>query len=508
MLWLCENFAPFAVAAASSVVVWLFGGTRGGLLLPVVPWLVAILLETLLFFPQRHMGETTYAARERVWRGLKRDPLTWVAFLLFAILLIPFVNNGLCTSCDAKLIAEGLPAEPPIPVIPFCMDRMDHLNVVLWFALALSSLVVVRQALTRSGKRLVLELIVWNGVGVAVFGFVQSALGAPGPFWNTNPGTVYGTGEFFATFGYPNMAGDYFTTLFGLSLALWRHTIDEYRSTYEAKDISSTAIPPHRQFWKKHYFLIPAIVCFYAALNTLSRAAIILATTTCVIYFVHSFVSFVAHKRRADRVRAAAWTLLGVGLVCTLAYVFAPKGMGREIDTLDTVVVLDRVSGRGHDRVSHVATEIWKDHAFFGCGGWGYVHASLPKMDERERKTFHLETGGINVHNDYLQFLAEHGVVGFGAMVLLVVILLWPVMRVWRSLAREARFLKGHDAPPKPTQIFALPAPAFFILVACTATLIHAFGDCPFRSPAVLTLFYVSLAAIPGFLPRLSDASK
>ena len=175
MLWLCENFAPFAVAAASSVVVWLFGGTRGSLLLPVVPWLVAILLETLLFFPQRHMGETTYAARERVWRGLKRDPLTWVAFLLFAILLIPFVNNGLCTSCDAKLIAEGLPADPPIPVIPFCMDRMDHLNVVLWFALALSSLVVVRQALTRSGKRLALELLVWNGVGVAAFGFVQNA---------------------------------------------------------------------------------------------------------------------------------------------------------------------------------------------------------------------------------------------------------------------------------------------------------------------------------------------
>ncbi len=506
MLWLCENFAPFAVAAASSVVVWLFGGTRGNLLIPIVPWLVALLLETLLFFPQRRPHETTYAARVRVWRELKRDSLTWVALGLFVLLLVPFVNNGLCTLCDAKAIAEGLTVDPPVSILPFCVNRMDHLNVVLWFALALSSLLVVRQALTRHGKRLVLELIVWNGVAVAVLGFVQKVFEAPGPFWSTTPGTIYGAGDFFATFGYPNMGGDYFTTLFGISLALWRDTLDTYRADYEAKDISSAAIPPHRQFWAKHYFLIPAVICFYAALNTLSRAAILLATATCVIYFLHSFISFVAHKRKADRVRAAAWTFLCVGIVCTLAYIFAPKGIDKELDTLDTTVVLDRVSGRGQYH-TRVATEVWKDHVLFGCGGWGYVHMSIPKMTEDELKGIQI-VGGINVHNDYLQFLAEHGLVGFGAMVALVVLLLWPVACVWCALAHDARFKKGRDAPPHPSQIFALPAPAFFILVACAASLVHAFGDCPFRSPAVLTLFYVSLAAVPGFLPHLSNKAS
>jgi hypothetical protein len=505
MSFLCENFAPFAVAAASSVVVWMFGGTRGELLTPIVPWLVALLLETLFFFPQRRHGETSYDARERVWRGLKRDPLTWVALGLFLLLLVPFANNGLCESCDAKEIAAGIPAAPPIPLLPFCVDRLDHLNVVLWFALALSSLVVVRQALTRRGKRLVLELLVWNGTAVAALGFLQNALGAPGPLWSTRSGTIYGTaGDFFASFGYPNMAGDYFTTLFGLSLALWRQNLEERRSNYEAKDISSAADPPHRQFWAKHYFLIPAVVCFYAALNTLSRAAIMLATTLAVVYFLHSFISFVAHKRKADRVRAAAWTLLGVGIVLTLAYMFAPKGIDKEIDTLNTTAVLDRVTGRGQYH-AHVATEIWKKHVLFGCGGWGYVHFCIPTMTEDELKEGVQMVGGINVHNDYLQFLAEHGLVGFGAMVALVVILLWPVAGVWRRLAREARFKKGRDAPPQPTQIFALPAPAFFILAACLATLIHAFGDCPFRTPVVLTLFLVSLAAIPGFLPRPDD---
>ena len=61
--------------------------------------------------------------------------------------------------------------------------------------------------------------------------------------------------------------------------------------------------------------------------------------------------------------------------------------------------------------------------------------------------------------------------------------------------------MKGRDAPPRPVQLFALPAPAFFVLVTAACTVVHAFGDCPMRSPAVLTLFFASLAAIPGFLP-------
>lgn len=500
MSFLFDNFAPFAVAAVASVVAWMFGGTRGGLLVPVVPWLFVLLLEVLFCFPQRRPGESTYEARERVWHALRKDPAAWIALGLFVLLLIPFVNNGLCVSCDAQALATGLSADPPVPILPFCVDRIDHHNVVLWFALALPSLLVVRHALTRHGKRLVLELIVWNGTALAALGFLQSALGAPGPLWNTMSGTGRAAGDFFSTFGYPNMAGDYFTTLFGLALALWRRNLDDLREARRTKDISSAAAPHPRMFWRKHYFLIPAVVFFYAALNTLSRAAILLVTLSAVVFFLHSFVSFVAHKRKADRVRAGAWTALGLGIVIFLSCLFAPKGLQREVNTLGTTEVLDRVTGRGQYHV-RVATEIWKDHVLFGCGGWGYIHFCLPKMTPQELKQQQV-VGGINVHNDHLQFLAEHGLVGFGALVALVLVLLAPVARTWRMLAREARFMKGPSAPPKPVQLFALPAPAFFVLVTAACTLIHAFGDCPLRSPAVQTLFFVSLAAIPGFLPR------
>ena len=78
---------------------------------------------------------------------------------------------------------------------------------------------------------------------------------------------------------------------------------------------------------------------------------------------------------------------------------------------------------------------------------------------------------------------------------------------------KTVRITKMPDgaAAKEPTHRFATvlakplpPAPAFCILVAVTSTLIHSFGDCPLRSPAILTLFFVSLAAIPGFLPKIN----
>ncbi len=494
MSWLAAELAPLVVASVLSAIAWMYGGIRGDLLAPVAPWLCALLLETLFFFPQRRFGETTHTARARVWRDLKRDPLAWTCLGLFVLLLVPFANNGLCPVCDAKAIATGLPSAPPVAFLPSCVDRIDHLNVVLWFALALPALLAVKHALTRGGKRLMLEVVVWNGVALAALGFAQNALGAPGPLWNAEAGAA---GYSFSTFGYPNMAGDYFTTLFGISLALWRRRVEDMRSTHAARDISSSAPPRPRQFWRKNHFLIPAAVFFFAAVSTLSRAAIILVTLSAAVFFIHTFVSFVAHKRRADRVRAGAWTALALGVTVFFAVTFAPEDVGREVGTLGTTEVLDRVTGKGQYHV-RVATEIWKDFPVFGCGGWGYIHFCLPRMSPDERIQ---SVGGINVHNDHLQFLAEHGLVGYGTMVAVVVLLLIPVGRTWRRLSREARFMKGRDAPPRPVQLFALPAPAFFVLVTAACTVVHAFGDCPMRSPAVLTLFFASLAAIPGFLP-------
>ena len=350
------------------------------------------------------------------------------------------------------------------------------------------------------------------------------------------------------------MAGDYFTTLFALSIGLWRWHLDDVRrkesemnlsvsgSSREGGSSKSTGAEnataaveagkdagkedgnaPSQQkhhhhhhhskgaqktvsFWEKHYYLIPAFIFFFCALDTLSRAAVMLVTGLAVIFFLHTFMCLFAKMKKAQRVKATVFSAVALTLISMCAVTFMPSSLQKEVDTLDTTGVLDRVTGKGQYHV-RVATEIWKDHPIFGVGGWGYKHFGLQYMTDKELRQIQ-KVGGANVHNDYLQFLAEHGVVGLGLLVLIVVMTVWPIGRIWKELINAYRFTPPKEQPPQPIQIFVIPAPVFCILMAAVATLIHAFGDCPMRSPAILSLFLVSLAAIDGYLPRLKKRGR
>lgn len=500
MSFVYDNLAVIFVAIVTGLMGWLYGGTRASVIADVAPWLILFMVQMLFFFPQKHVGETSYEARDRVWSAIKRDPLVWTSLGLIVLLAIPFVNNGLCVGCDRALIAEGHSPEPPFGFLPFCVNRLQHYNVFLWFSVALSAMVVTRHCLVRRGKRLLLKMLVWNGFALAILGFVQIATEAEGPLWEPMANVTAKAGTFFSTFGYPNMAGDYFTTMFGLSVALWRDINLEYDRRHSERALSPSDQNKYKMFWRRHASLIPAGLFFFAAISTLSRAAIILVSLMLAVAFAHSLISITHRLSKQERMRRGMISVIVVGLVAFFSIISIPDDLQREIDTLNTEEVLTRVTGKGQYHV-RVATEIWRDHKLFGCGGWGYKHFCIPKMTPEEIKKIQM-VGGINVHNDYLQFLAEHGLVGFGAMVAIVVMLLMPVVSIWKKLVKAARFTDPKKAPAKPIQIFALPAPAFLILTTALATLVHGFGDCPLRSPAVLTLFFVSLAAIPGFLPK------
>lgn len=508
MRFLYDNAAVIGVALLCSAFTWLYGGTVAAELLPTIPWLIALVCELMICFPQRHAGETTFEARRRVWKAVKSDPLTWVAVFFLLLLLVPFVNKGLCPSCNYPEIAfDGARQAPPFPSMPFCVNRLEHLNVTVWFYSALIAMLAVKHALLKRGKRKVLELIVWNGMALSAIGLLQYITNASAPLWADEKewgDKVY----FFSTFGYSNMAGDYFVTLFALSIALWRRKVDEVSYSERVTEVKSNG---HDVFWKKHYFLIPAVIFFLSAFMTLSRAAIILASLLALVFFMHSLVSFLHSANRVKRVKLVAMNIVALAIVSALFYVVTTKSdsiiesgdFNKELSTINSNAVLDRISGKDQYHF-RVATDVWLDNFLFGCGGWGYKHFAIDKMTDEDFENIQ-EVGGINVHNDFLQFLAEHGLVGFLLIVAMLVLLLVPVVRAWRRLIVTASFLKGSKRPARPIAIFALPASAFCILLAMVATLLHSMGDCPLRSPAVMSLFFVMIAAIDGFMPSLSD---
>ena len=187
-------------------------------------------------------------------------------------------------------------------------------------------------------------------------------------------------------------------------------------------------------------------------------------------------------------------------------FVFSPKDLSKELDSLDAVEVADRVSGRAQYH-TRVALAIFKDYPFFGVGGWGYGHFCGSYLTAEELKQMQT-VGGANVHNDYMQFLCEHGTVGAGALAAVFLLLLSPIFSDWYRLLMGSRFLKPEKAPPMPRAIYCLPAGTFWILLANTALLIHAFGDCPMRCGACLSTFFVTLACACGYVPREIEDGK
>ena len=186
--------------------------------------------------------------------------------------------------------------------------------------------------------------------------------------------------------------------------------------------------------------------------------------------------------------------------------IFAPEEVMNELNTVNTVEALDRISGKGQYH-ARVAGEIFKDYPVFGVGGWGYRHFCMQYMSDEDLKNIQV-VGGINVHNDSLQFLCEHGAVGFHSLFSILVILLVPVFKAWYALYRAARFTKKGNAPPKPLFLYSLPSGTFWVLVGNACVIVHTFADCPLRSAAVLSAFFVSLACAPGFLQGVPSRSK
>lgn len=114
---------------------------------------------------------------------------------------------------------------------------------------------------------------------------------------------------------------------------------------------------------------------------------------------------------------------------------------------------------------------IFRDHPLLGAG-MGNFRLIYPLYNQRAVKdpSFNVEVKAAEAHNDYVQSLAETGLLGTGA---LVVILLLLAKRVWKS--------KKEDLDP------ALIA----VAVALSAILLEAFWDFPFKLPVPSSFFWI-----------------
>ena len=485
------------VAAPVLAFGWTCGGSCAEAHVAVTSWSAAACAAGMLLLPQRRMNETLGAARRRVWVAVLRDPFLWVALAFVACLVVPLFNVALCPVCDRAAIDAGADPYPPLRWLPFCVAPREHAGLLQMFAPSLLSALGARHALGRSGKRAFFELLVWNGAALALFGFVQIIGGAQFPYWRVPPRP----GHFFSVFGYPNMAGAFFAMNYVFSLGLWGSRM-ECREVAMELDMLQGNRPARHPILAAHYPAVAVALSFYAVLATLCRAAMSLMVVATVLFIIYSLLRLlvVSGAQRARRFRFLPMVGIVYIVLCGSAFIYSPPEVERELSTIGLLGVADRVTGKAQYH-SRVATAIMRDFPVFGVGGWGYRHFCASYMDDKELRSLQVN-GGANVHNDYLQFLAEHGLAGFGLLTACVWLLVAPVAGVWRKCAQLSAAAARSRLSAPPSIAFSLSPPVLWTLLGCLAVLVHAFGDCPFRSAAVTSAFLAALPAIAGFLPH------
>lgn len=494
MNFFVRNVVLVHAAALALAFSWIHGGTRPDLLLPVVPWLAAFTLEFLLIFPQAKSAETLAEARSRVWHALVRDPLLYMSLALTALLVIPLFNVAGAPVFDETLRQWRNP-HPPVDWLPSCVKADEHAVLLLWFPPVLIAALAAKHGILKKGKRLLLEVLCWNGAALALLGFVQQMTGAQSVFWGKE---VFS--QFFSTFGYPNFAGAFFTLLSALSAGLWFG-----RASAEVIGPSAgsgTRSDEEPSFFSRHSLLVAVVLNLSAAIASLSRAAILLCAVLVLVLGAYMFLGVWQKLETGGRVKV----LTAIGVAVLLAgfalRTVASKELGAEVKSISPAAVIERVSGKGYYH-ARVAQEIFRDHRAFGVGGWGYPHYVRQYLKPNEIPAMQIQ-GGANVHNDSLQFLAEHGAVGYGLLVLCAALLVVPVGWQAIALCRDGAAANAEATPPpKPAWLYRLPAPLVGVIAGTAATVCHSFGDLPFRDPAIVIVWVLSFVCVSGFLPAV-----
>lgn len=128
------------------------------------------------------------------------------------------------------------------------------------------------------------------------------------------------------------------------------------------------------------------------------------------------------------------------------------------------------------------AVKIWRDHLWWGAGPGHFDHLYRLHRDGQ------VQSRPERVHNDYLDVLANYGLVGAGLVAGAFAVVFAGVFRVWRQVQREGDDFRSQQSNR-----------AAFVLggsVALLALLLHAVVEFNFHVPANATAAVVLLALL------------
>lgn len=453
----------FVLSAMVFVLVytsWVWAGLR-----PSFHWaavVAALALMCGLFIGRRFSG--THLRR--------LDPVFLLGLLFLGFLGLQWANAGRVQYFDVGYQRWAYTA-PRWPGWPSAYSRADAAQMLTWFFPAWSLAVALRsRVLDRRAVQGLLTLVVCNAALLATFGLVQFASGTRSIYW-LHPLKKH----FFASFAYGNHAAPYFVLASALAAGLLFREVFASRDSAGREESDVRVRRPARLV----VLLAGLLLCLTGANLGVSRAGVILAWLLFLFVAGCGMVWGWGVLRPAHRVNLVA---LVVALAASLYFLvagfgdqairqeFAAKSIAAGAGTTFRERLATELEGRA--RLAAAAIDIWQENPWFGVGGWGFKYQVANHVPQELWPSLE-KKGWANVHCDFLQFLAEFGVVGFGLLLGALGVMANEMWR--RACRRDSLWAMG--------------------LVGLALVCIFSAIDLPFRCPAILYAWVIVLAAIP-----------
>ncbi len=402
-------------------------------------------------------------SRSTIGKRILCDPLLYLSLAFITLLWVQWWNAGRVLFFD-PLQEIWRYSDPQRAGWPSAFTRAEAAEMIRWFMpAAVMALVIRARTWTPTQIRRCWRGLTINAALIGLGGIVQRAVG-----YHFFPYTRDIDVQIFASFGYPNHAASFFALTTALAAGLWVHDVLDTQPRRIGRVIGSSVV---------------LIINFAATQLTLSRAGILMGWL--LLGLGGGWVLARAWKQLspANRVNWAAATVAVMLSLAMLVGAYGFEDIRHELSTLrdrETGSVVDgfaEAAGGNRILLVQAAVQIWREAPWVGVGGWGYRYL-LPYTQPEDGWGWTREDGRANVHNDFLQFLAEFGIIGTGLLLAGLGVMLRPL---WQR-DQEGQLV-----------LLADPLPAF-ACIGCALVLLHSQIDLPFRSPAILLTWISALA--------------
>jgi O-antigen ligase len=424
--------------------------------------LVSLVLSSLSFIiallPRNYssdLANNSPGFRLLPWPKLIRFPIFWLGLLFLGYVLIQALNPAFRYTFTPDQKGWFMAPIAHISWLPTGMDTPfakanAWRSLIIYGSVWLSVCAVWVGLSRRKSLQTLLTVIAVNGVALAILGFAQRGLSLDKIFGFWTPPASY----FVASFPYKNHAGAYFNLMLSVcaGLAYWHYSRGQRRLEKSTPG---------------GLFMFFAAIVTMIVLFSYSRTATFLMMGFQVVAF-GIFIMRELVLAPADFRRPFATMVLATGIGASVALVgYALKNDNVYARMQNVFVQGLEQTAQSRNLARDATWDMVKDNPITGWGA-GSFRFYFPKYQLHYPEI--TTAPGVkrlyweHAHNDYLEFLAEVGIIGVG---LLLACLSFGIGKLI-----QVRF-------------WANPA-SLLIVLGLLQTLVHCWADFNFQNPAIL----------------------